>query len=29
VKPWRRIGNDPRKAPISRRCPPPPRGLQF
>jgi TRAP-type C4-dicarboxylate transport system substrate-binding protein len=29
VKPWRRIGNDPRKAPLSRRCPPPPRGLQF
>jgi TRAP-type C4-dicarboxylate transport system substrate-binding protein len=29
VKPWRRIGEDPRKAPFSRRCPPPPAGLQF
>jgi hypothetical protein len=29
VKPWRRIGDDVRKAPLSRRCPPPPRGLQF
>jgi TRAP-type C4-dicarboxylate transport system substrate-binding protein len=29
VKPWRRIGDDPRKAPLSRHCPPPPRGLQF
>jgi TRAP-type C4-dicarboxylate transport system substrate-binding protein len=29
AKPWRRIGDDPRKAPFSRRCPPPPRGLQF
>ena len=29
VKPWRRIGDDPHKAPFSRRCPPPPAGLQF
>jgi TRAP-type C4-dicarboxylate transport system substrate-binding protein len=29
ARPWRRIGDDPRKAPFSRRCPPPPRGLQF
>jgi TRAP-type C4-dicarboxylate transport system substrate-binding protein len=29
VKPWRRIGEDPRDAPFSRRCPPPPAGLQF
>jgi TRAP-type C4-dicarboxylate transport system substrate-binding protein len=29
VKPWRRIGDDVGKAPLSRRCPPPPRGLQF
>lgn len=29
VKPWRRIGDDPHNAPFSRRCPPPPRGLQF
>ena len=29
AKPWRRIGGDPRKAPFSRRCPPPPTGLQF
>jgi TRAP-type C4-dicarboxylate transport system substrate-binding protein len=28
-KPWRRIGDDPRKAPFSTRCPPPPAGLQF
>ena len=26
---WRRIGDDGRKAPISRRCPPPPAGLQL
>lgn len=26
---WRRIGGDARRAPISRRCPPPPAGLQF
>ena len=26
---WRRIGDDARKAPISRRCPPPPPGLQL
>ena len=26
---WRRIGDDARKAPISRRCPPPPAGLQL
>jgi TRAP-type C4-dicarboxylate transport system substrate-binding protein len=29
VKPWRRIGDDPRKAPFSRHCPPPPAGLHF
>jgi TRAP-type C4-dicarboxylate transport system substrate-binding protein len=29
AKPWRRIGDDPRKAPFSRRCPPPSAGLQF
>jgi TRAP-type C4-dicarboxylate transport system substrate-binding protein len=29
ARPWRRIGDDPRKAPFSRRCPPPPTGLQF
>jgi TRAP-type C4-dicarboxylate transport system substrate-binding protein len=29
AKPWRRIGDDPRKAPFSRHCPPPPTGLQF
>lgn len=29
VKPWRRIGDDVSKAPFSRRCPPPPRGVQF
>ena len=29
VKPWRRIGDDPRKAPFSARCPPPPTGVQF
>jgi TRAP-type C4-dicarboxylate transport system substrate-binding protein len=29
VKPWRRIGADPRTAPFSRRCPPPPGGLHF
>ena len=29
AKPWRRIGDDPRAAPFSRRCPPPPTGLQF
>jgi TRAP-type C4-dicarboxylate transport system substrate-binding protein len=29
AEPWRRIGDDPRKAPFSRRCPPPPTGLQF
>jgi TRAP-type C4-dicarboxylate transport system substrate-binding protein len=28
-KPWRRIGDDPRRAPLSSRCPPPARGLQF
>jgi TRAP-type C4-dicarboxylate transport system substrate-binding protein len=26
---WRRVGDDARKAPISRRCPPPPAGLQL
>ena len=26
---WRRLGDDARKAPISRRCPPPPAGLQL
>jgi TRAP-type C4-dicarboxylate transport system substrate-binding protein len=26
---WRRIGDDAREAPISRRCPPPPAGLQL
>jgi TRAP-type C4-dicarboxylate transport system substrate-binding protein len=29
AKPWRRLGDDPRSAPFSRRCPPPPTGLQF
>lgn len=29
ARPWRRIGDDPREAPFSRRCPPPPTGLQF
>jgi TRAP-type C4-dicarboxylate transport system substrate-binding protein len=29
AKPWRQIGDDPRRAPLSRRCPPPPRALQF
>jgi TRAP-type transport system periplasmic protein len=29
ARPWRRIGDDPRKAPFSRRCPPPPSALQF
>jgi TRAP-type C4-dicarboxylate transport system substrate-binding protein len=29
AKPWRRIGDDPRAAPLSRHCPPPPVGLQF
>ena len=27
--PWRRIGDDARRAPLSRRCPPPPPGLRF
>jgi TRAP-type C4-dicarboxylate transport system substrate-binding protein len=27
--PWRRIGDDPGSAPLSRRCPPPPKALQF
>ncbi|HEY6693973.1 MAG TPA: hypothetical protein VI006_14070 [Solirubrobacteraceae bacterium] len=29
AKPWRRIGDDPHNAPFSRRCPPPPTGVQF